>query len=132
MRWALTEVRPDRGIAGLRQGVVLGADAEKLGPVLRAREQLDRHDVGVAVHHAAHHQRARERHESRRIDNQLRGRSGRQGDPGSSRFYLSLDDPLMRIFAGDRVKSIMERLKMPDGEAIEAGIVTRSIESAQC
>ena len=74
---------------------------------------------------------ATERHESRRIDNQLRGRSGRQGDPGSSRFYLSLDDSLMRIFAGDRVKAIMERLKMPEGEAIEAGIVTRSIESAQ-
>ncbi|MBX9715238.1 MAG: preprotein translocase subunit SecA, partial [Burkholderiaceae bacterium] len=74
---------------------------------------------------------ATERHESRRIDNQLRGRSGRQGDPGSSRFYLSLDDSLMRIFAGDRVRSIMERLKMPDGEAIEAGIVTRSIEGAQ-
>ncbi len=74
---------------------------------------------------------ATERHESRRIDNQLRGRSGRQGDPGSSRFYLSLDDPLMRIFAGDRVRAIMDRLKMPDGEAIEAGIVSRSIESAQ-
>lgn len=74
---------------------------------------------------------ATERHESRRIDNQLRGRAGRQGDKGSSRFYLSLDDQLMRIFAGDRVKAIMERLKMPDGEAIEAGIVTRSIESAQ-
>ena len=74
---------------------------------------------------------ATERHESRRIDNQLRGRSGRQGDPGSSRFYLSLDDALMRIFAGERVKAIMDRLKMPDGEAIEAGIVTRSIESAQ-
>ncbi len=74
---------------------------------------------------------ATERHESRRIDNQLRGRSGRQGDNGSSRFFLSLDDSLMRIFAGDRVKSIMERLKMPEGEAIEAGIVTRSIESAQ-
>ena len=72
-----------------------------------------------------------ERHESRRIDNQLRGRAGRQGDPGSSRFYLSLDDPLLRIFAGDRVRSIMDRLKMPEGEAIEAGIVTRSIESAQ-
>jgi preprotein translocase subunit SecA len=74
---------------------------------------------------------ATERHESRRIDNQLRGRSGRQGDPGSSRFYLSLDDPLMRIFAGDRVRAIMDRLKMPEGEAIEAGIVNRSIESAQ-
>ena len=74
---------------------------------------------------------ATERHESRRIDNQLRGRSGRQGDPGSSRFYLSLDDQLMRIFAGDKVRAIMDRLKMPEGEAIEAGIVTRSIESAQ-
>ena len=72
-----------------------------------------------------------ERHESRRVDNQLRGRSGRQGDPGSSRFYLSLEDSLLRIFAGDRVKAIMDRLNMPDGEAIEAGIVTRSIESAQ-
>ncbi|WP_151448560.1 preprotein translocase subunit SecA [Lacisediminimonas profundi] len=72
-----------------------------------------------------------ERHESRRVDNQLRGRSGRQGDPGSSRFFLSLDDPLLRIFAGDRVRAIMERLKMPEGEPIEAGIVTRSIESAQ-
>ena len=72
-----------------------------------------------------------ERHESRRIDNQLRGRSGRQGDPGSSRFYLSLDDPLLRIFAGDRVRSVMERLKMPEDEPIEAGIVSRSIESAQ-
>jgi preprotein translocase subunit SecA len=72
-----------------------------------------------------------ERHESRRVDNQLRGRSGRQGDPGSSRFYLCLDDPLLRIFAGDRVRAIMERLKMPEGEPIEAGIVTRSIETAQ-
>src|SRR5204862_4565057 len=72
-----------------------------------------------------------ERHESRRVDNQLRGRSGRQGDPGSSRFYLSLDDPLLRIFAGDRVRAIMDRLKMPEGEPIEAGIVSRSIESAQ-
>lgn len=72
-----------------------------------------------------------ERHESRRVDNQLRGRSGRQGDPGSSRFYLSLDDPLLRIFAGDRVRAVMERLKMPEGEAIESGIVSRSIESAQ-
>jgi len=72
-----------------------------------------------------------ERHESRRIDNQLRGRSGRQGDPGSSRFYLSLDDPLLRIFAGDRVRAVMERLNMPEDEPIEAGIVSRSIESAQ-
>ncbi len=72
-----------------------------------------------------------ERHESRRIDNQLRGRSGRQGDPGSSRFYLALDDALLRIFAGDRLKSIMERLKMPEGEPIEHPLVSRSLESAQ-
>jgi preprotein translocase subunit SecA len=72
-----------------------------------------------------------ERHESRRIDNQLRGRSGRQGDPGESRFYLSMEDPLLRIFAGDRMKAIMDRLKMPEGEAIEAGMVSRSIETAQ-
>ncbi|GAA4402156.1 preprotein translocase subunit SecA [Quisquiliibacterium transsilvanicum] len=72
-----------------------------------------------------------ERHESRRIDNQLRGRAGRQGDPGASRFYLSMEDPLLKIFAGDRLKAIMDRLKLPEGEAIEAGIVTRSIESAQ-
>jgi preprotein translocase subunit SecA len=72
-----------------------------------------------------------ERHESRRIDNQLRGRSGRQGDPGESRFYLSMEDPLLRIFAGDRMRAIMDKLKMPEGEAIEAGMVSRSIESAQ-
>ena len=72
-----------------------------------------------------------ERHESRRIDNQLRGRSGRQGDPGSSRFYLSLEDPLLKIFAGERLNAIMVRLKMPEGEAIEHAMVTRSLESAQ-
>ena len=72
-----------------------------------------------------------ERHESRRVDNQLRGRSGRQGDPGSSRFYLSLDDSLLRIFGGDRLKMIMEKLKMPEGEAIEHTMVNRSLESAQ-
>lgn len=72
-----------------------------------------------------------ERHESRRVDNQLRGRSGRQGDPGSSRFYLSLEDPLLRIFASDRVASIMQRLNMPEGEAIEHPWVTRAIENAQ-
>src|SRR5690554_3496840 len=72
-----------------------------------------------------------ERHESRRIDNQLRGRAGRQGDPGSTRFYLSLEDSLMRISAGDRVRAIMERLKLPEGEPIEARMVSRSIESAQ-
>ncbi len=72
-----------------------------------------------------------ERHESRRIDNQLRGRSGRQGDPGASRFYLSMDDELLRIFGGERLKSIMNRLKLPHGEPIEAGMVTRSIEGSQ-
>ena len=72
-----------------------------------------------------------ERHESRRVDNQLRGRAGRQGDPGSSRFYLSLEDSLLRIFASDRVAAIMDRLKMPEGEAIEHVWVTRAIENAQ-
>jgi preprotein translocase subunit SecA len=72
-----------------------------------------------------------ERHESRRIDNQLRGRAGRQGDPGSSRFFLSFEDPLLKIFAGDKMKAIMARLKIPEGEAIEAGMVSRSIENAQ-
>ena len=72
-----------------------------------------------------------ERHESRRVDNQLRGRSGRQGDPGSSRFYLSLQDPLLRIFASDRVAAIMARFKLPEGEAIEHTWVTRAIENAQ-
>ncbi|MDO8465687.1 MAG: preprotein translocase subunit SecA [Gallionella sp.] len=72
-----------------------------------------------------------ERHESRRVDNQLRGRSGRQGDPGSSRFFLSLEDPLLRIFASDRVTAIMNKFKMPEGEAIEHSWVTRAIESAQ-
>jgi preprotein translocase subunit SecA len=72
-----------------------------------------------------------ERHESRRVDNQLRGRAGRQGDPGSSRFYLSLEDPLLRIFASDRVAAIMNRLKLPEGEAIEHPWVSRAIENAQ-
>ncbi len=72
-----------------------------------------------------------ERHESRRVDNQLRGRAGRQGDAGSSRFYLSLEDPLMRIFGGERLGAIMARLNMPEGEAIEHAMVNRSLESAQ-
>jgi len=72
-----------------------------------------------------------ERHESRRIDNQLRGRAARQGDPGSSRFFLSFEDPLLKIFAGERLQSIMRSLKIPEGEAIEARMVTRSIENAQ-
>jgi len=133
-------------MAGRGTDIVLGGNVEKMISAVEADEGLDEagKQAEIATLRAEwekDHEAikalgglriiATERHESRRIDNQLRGRSGRQGDPGSSRFYLSLDDPLMRIFAGDRVKSIMDRLKMPDGEAIEAGIVTRSIESAQ-
>ncbi len=81
--------------------------------------------------HGGLHVLGTERHESRRIDNQLRGRSGRQGDPGSSRFYLSLEDDLMRIFGSERIGGIMERLGMQRGEAIEHGLVTRAIENAQ-
>jgi preprotein translocase subunit SecA len=133
-------------MAGRGTDIVLGGNVEKAIELVMADDSLDdaakkeRVDV-LRVQWTKDHELvkslgglriiATERHESRRIDNQLRGRSGRQGDPGSSRFYLSLDDSLMRIFAGDRVKAIMERLKMPEGEAIEAGIVTRSIESAQ-
>jgi len=72
-----------------------------------------------------------ERHESRRIDNQLRGRAGRQGDPGSSRFYLSLEDDLLRLFGGDKLKALMDRLKIPDGEPIESTMVSKAIENAQ-
>ena len=133
-------------MAGRGTDIVLGGNVEKGIEGVEADESLDDaarqvEIVRLRAQWTQEHEQvktlgglriiATERHESRRIDNQLRGRSGRQGDPGSSRFYLSLDDPLMRIFAGDRVKAIMERLKMPDGEAIEAGIVTRSIESAQ-
>jgi preprotein translocase subunit SecA len=106
------------------------SDAEKQAQSQQLRDEwksLNEHVVNAGGLHIV----GTERHESRRVDNQLRGRSGRQGDPGSSRFYLSLDDQLLRIFAGDRVRAIMERLKMPEGEPIEAGIVSRSIESAQ-
>ena len=95
---------------------------------LRADWQV-RHDAVLAA--GGLHIIGTERHESRRVDNQLRGRSGRQGDPGSSRFFLSLEDPLLRIFASDRVAAIMDRLKMPEGEAIEHPWVTRAIENAQ-
>ena len=133
-------------MAGRGTDIVLGGNVEKQVQFLQADPNISDADKAVraqALHdewQGLHEQVkalgglriiATERHESRRIDNQLRGRSGRQGDPGSSRFYLSLDDPLMRIFAGDRVRAIMDRLKMPEGEAIEAGIVTRSIEGAQ-
>lgn len=106
------------------------SDAEKQKQSEKLRNEWQSlHDQVVAA--GGLHIVGTERHESRRVDNQLRGRSGRQGDPGSSRFYLSLDDALLRIFAGDRVRAIMDRLKMPEGEPIEAGIVSRSIESAQ-
>jgi preprotein translocase subunit SecA len=106
------------------------SDAEKEAKAHQLRDEWQSlHDHVVAA--GGLHIIGTERHESRRVDNQLRGRSGRQGDPGSSRFYLSLDDALLRIFAGDRVRAIMDRLKMPEGEPIEAGIVSRSIESAQ-
>jgi len=133
-------------MAGRGTDIVLGGNVENQVKIIDADESVAAEDKLArarkladewqGLHEAVVKQGglriiATERHESRRIDNQLRGRSGRQGDPGSSRFYLSLDDALMRIFAGERVRSIMERLKMPDGEAIEAGIVTRSIEGAQ-
>ena len=106
------------------------SDAEKDSRIaaIRAEWQV-RHDAVLAA--GGLYIIGTERHESRRIDNQLRGRSGRQGDAGASRFYLSLEDPLLRIFAGDRVAMIMDKLKMPDGEAIEHPWVSRSIENAQ-
>jgi preprotein translocase subunit SecA len=106
------------------------SDADKAAQAQKLRDEWQSlHDGVVAA--GGLHIIGTERHESRRVDNQLRGRAARQGDPGSSRFYLSLDDALLRIFAGDRVRAIMDRLKMPEGEPIEAGIVSRSIESAQ-
>ncbi len=106
------------------------SDAAKEEKIAALRDEWQKtHDAVIAA--GGLHIIGSERHESRRIDNQLRGRAGRQGDAGSSRFFLSLDDSLLRIFAGDRIKSIMDRLKMPEGEAIEHAIVTRSLESAQ-
>ena len=133
-------------MAGRGTDIVLGGNAEKQVDIVLADPAIDDaekersaaklrgewqrlHNEVVAA--GGLHIVGTERHESRRIDNQLRGRSGRQGDPGSSRFYLSLEDPLLRIFAGERVNAIMTRLKMPEGEAIEHPLVTRSIESAQ-
>jgi preprotein translocase subunit SecA len=133
-------------MAGRGTDIVLGGNVEKQVDALNADDSLaqaDR-DVRIAklrdewqhlhelvVGAGGLHIVGTERHESRRIDNQLRGRSGRQGDPGSSRFYLSLEDQLLRIFAGERLNAIMVRLKMPEGEAIEHPLVTRSLESAQ-
>ncbi len=120
---------PEASIHAVRSDANLSeAEKEAKAAQLKAEWQ-QRHDAVVAA--GGLHIIGTERHESRRIDNQLRGRSGRQGDPGSSRFYLSLDDQLLRIFSGDRVSAIMERLKMPEGEAIEHSMVTRAIENAQ-
>ena len=133
-------------MAGRGTDIVLGGSIERLVDAVNARADLPpEQKTGMAaamrtewdgLHQAVLdagglHIVGTERHESRRIDNQLRGRSGRQGDAGSSRFYLSMEDPLLKIFAGDRLKAIMDRLKLPEGEAIESGLVSRSIESAQ-
>ncbi|MFN4901645.1 MAG: preprotein translocase subunit SecA [Betaproteobacteria bacterium] len=133
-------------MAGRGTDIVLGGNVEKQIDALRAdpgpsesdkaRQEIVLREQWQGLHDqviqaGGLHIVGTERHESRRIDNQLRGRSGRQGDPGSSRFYLSMDDPLLRIFAGDRMKAIMNRLGVPHGEPIEAGMVSRSIESAQ-
>ncbi len=133
-------------LAGRGTDIVLGGNVEKQCDLVEATEDLSAEEKKQRVDtlrgewQALHdhvvkagglHIIGTERHESRRIDNQLRGRSGRQGDPGSSRFYMSLEDPLLRIFAGDRINRIMVMLKMPEGEAIEHAMVTRSIESAQ-
>ncbi|MGY8625315.1 preprotein translocase subunit SecA [Chromobacterium violaceum] len=133
-------------MAGRGTDIVLGGNPEPEIKAVRADDSLSDAEKNARIEairvewkqrHAAVleagglHIVGTERHESRRIDNQLRGRSGRQGDPGSSRFYLCLEDPLLRIFASDRVAAIMDRLKMPEGEAIEHPWVTRSIENAQ-
>jgi preprotein translocase subunit SecA len=133
-------------MAGRGTDIVLGGNVEKQVQFVEADEALDEATKQAKTHQlrsewqSLHDQVVAagglmiigsERHESRRIDNQLRGRSGRQGDPGETRFYLSMEDSLLRIFAGDRMKAIMDRLKMPEGEAIEAGMVSRSIETAQ-
>ncbi len=133
-------------MAGRGTDIVLGGNVEKQCDMVEATENLppeekrarvtqlrgewqQLHDEVVKA--GGLHIIGTERHESRRVDNQLRGRSGRQGDPGSSRFFMSLEDPLLRIFAGERINKIMVMLKMPEGEAIEHTMVTRSIESAQ-
>jgi len=133
-------------MAGRGTDIVLGGNVQKQCDLVEASEELppeekkarveklraewqQLHDQVVGA--GGLHIIGTERHESRRIDNQLRGRSGRQGDPGSSRFYMALEDPLLRIFAGERINRIMVMLKMPEGEAIEHSMVTRSIESAQ-
>jgi preprotein translocase subunit SecA len=133
-------------MAGRGTDIVLGGNVEKQCELVEATEGPSEAEKKARVEtlrgewQALHdkvigagglHIIGTERHESRRVDNQLRGRSGRQGDPGSSRFFMALEDPLLRIFAGDRINRIMVMLKMPEGEAIEHAMVTRSIESAQ-
>ena len=127
-------------MAGRGTDIVLGGniepEIEKLDKVKQNKKIKDLEDGWKKRHEevikaGGLHIIGTERHESRRIDNQLRGRSGRQGDPGSSSFYLSLDDSLLRLFGGDRVASIMDKLNLPEGEAIEHSMVTRSVESAQ-
>src|SRR3990167_3573742 len=133
-------------MAGRGTDIVLGGNVEKQVEHLHADASMDEatrnqrieqlHSEWQSLHErvlaaGGLHIIGTERHESRRVDNQLRGRSGRQGDPGSSRFYLSLEDPLLRIFASDRVAAIMNRFKLPEGEAIEHSWVTRAIENAQ-
>jgi len=133
-------------MAGRGTDIVLGGNVEKQCDFVAADDKIPPEEKQTRIDQlrgewqALHDQVVKagglhivgtERHESRRIDNQLRGRSGRQGDPGSSRFYMALEDPLLRIFAGERINRIMVMLKMPEGEAIEHAMVTRSIESAQ-
>jgi preprotein translocase subunit SecA len=133
-------------MAGRGTDIVLGGNIEKPTSAIRDDESLSADEKAARIASSRPNGRrlhdqvlaagglhiiGSERHESRRIDNQLRGRSGRQGDPGSSRFYLSLEDPLLKIFAGERLNAIMVRLKMPEGEAIEHPLVSRSLESAQ-
>ena len=127
-------------MAGRGTDIVLGGNIEpeidKLDRVKQKKKIKDMEDSWKKRHQevidaGGLHIIGTERHESRRIDNQLRGRAGRQGDPGSSSFYLALDDSLLRLFGGDRVASIMDKLKLPEGEAIEHSMVTRSVESAQ-
>src|SRR5436309_1159024 len=116
----ILKIREDEALTQTEKDLQIGK--------LRSEWQV-RHEAVIAA--GGLHIVGTERHESRRIDNQLRGRSGRQGDPGSSRFYLSLEDPLLRIFGGERLSGIMQRLKMPEGEPIEHPIVNRSIAKAQ-
>jgi preprotein translocase subunit SecA len=133
-------------MAGRGTDIVLGGSIEKAVSAIKHDESIPaaERDAKIATMRAEWqvlhdavlasgglHIIGSERHESRRIDNQLRGRAGRQGDAGSSRFYLSLDDQLLRIFAGERLRAIMDKLNMPEGEAIEHPLVTRSLESAQ-